>query len=142
MSSPDVRKDLRYIDQLGNVLTATSIIDSEIEDDIVAITSDDRLVSIRNCYRMAVGAAGTGEGANVAESVVFVEQLPAQAGLFNTINEGAAFIRDEVARRLEKGKAYKQWSQTAKMTLILISESPDDYAEAKEEGIVTYLQTI
>ena len=142
MSSPEVRKDLLYIDQLGNPLTAASILDSEIEDDIVAITSDDRLVTITNCYRMTVGAAGTGEGSQVSASVVFEVQQPAQAGLYCTIKEGAAFIHEEVARRREAGKAYKQWSQTAKMTLILISESPDDYAEAKEEGIVHYLQTI
>ncbi|MCP4528765.1 MAG: hypothetical protein GY833_23055 [Aestuariibacter sp.] len=142
MTKPECRKDLDYITQQGEPLTATQIIDSETEDDIVAITSDDRLVLITNCYRLSVGAAGTGEGTRVSESVEFTELLPPQAGLYRTIKEGAAYIHAEVTRRMEKGKAYKQWSQIAWTTLAIMSENPDELAEVLEDGLEDYLSTI
>ncbi len=142
MSKSETRKDLSYVDQFGMALTATSIIDSEVEDDIIAITSDDRVVSITHCFRLTTGAAGTGESARVSETVEFTECWPAQDGLFHTIKTGGQFIRDEVVRRQSQGKAFKRWSQIAWASLALMSESPDAYAEAKEEGIITYLSAI
>lgn len=139
MSKRESRSDLKYLDQKGFALTATSIIDSEVEDDIVAVTSDDRLVNIYNCSRLHVGAAGTGEGTRARETVEFTELLPPQEGLYRTIEAGAQFINEELKRRKENGKAFKQWEQTAWMTLAIISEDPDEYAEAKEDGIEDYL---
>ncbi len=133
--------DLRFVDQKGYPISVSEVIETPAEDEIIAISSDDRLVRIVDAMRIRVGS-GYGCGGTTSDSLFIIEiirQLP--SGSFSLIEELPRAIAMEKARRIEARKSWKRWYKRVQGAGYWLANDMDDedIHEAIKIGLAKYI---
>lgn len=79
-------------------------LEDENESSTIAVSPDDRILSVVAWQRIRTGAGGTAEGTIAAELWFWTSELGPFPGLYVRMTEFRGALRNEVARRASAGK--------------------------------------
>ncbi|MCZ4337617.1 hypothetical protein [Shewanella colwelliana] len=133
--------DLLFVEQNGYPITVGEVLETPEEDEIIAVSSDDRLVRIVDAMRLRVGS-GYGCGGTTVSAVFVIEairQLP--EGSFSLIQRLPETIMAEKNRRIEAKLAWKRWFNSVQGVGYWLANDMDDedITEALNIGLEQYL---
>ncbi|MCY9861509.1 hypothetical protein OTK49_03130 [Vibrio coralliirubri] len=135
----EVSSTLNFINHKGDPLTWSIIMESD-EEEMEAITSDDRIVVITNATSIGIGAAGTGESGRRKEQVWFNVVEPHVNGAFQGIITARKLIEKETDYRVANGIPHIRWYEGMIASLLMIAEDVDEYKTASMRGFYSYFQ--
>jgi hypothetical protein len=138
----EMTHQLEFIDQYGIPVSIFGFLESD--EDVIAISSDDRLVKLVDGARYRVGSGyGCGGTTSSAQWVLEeIKQLP--TGSFKFASSLLSTIKYEKERRIKNKLAWKRWYKNVQgvgFWLFDEEESDDFYIkEALNVGIEQYIQ--
>lgn len=105
----EVTNELTFIDQLGLPISIFCYLESDDDDDFIAVSSDDRLVKIVGATRFRVGS-GYGCGGTTSDALWEIKELRRlPPGSYEFASSIVSTIADEKRRRIESKQAWKRW---------------------------------
>ncbi|MCF2900955.1 hypothetical protein L1267_11120 [Pseudoalteromonas sp. OFAV1] len=138
----EITSELSFVDQQGFSISIFDVLDTE--DDIVAISSDDRLVKITGGLRIRVGSGYGCGGTTSSGEFEFEELRKLPKGSYELASLLITTISSEKERRLAEKIPWKRWYKKVHGAgyWLFDADDPDDYYinEALSLGVVRYIK--
>jgi len=140
---PEVADNLTFLDHDGYNISVYAYFELPEDEDVYAISSDDRLVKIVDAIKMRVGSGYGCGGSRVSAQWMIEEVRTLPKGSFDFMKSLPDAIENEKEFRIKSKKGWKRWYnnlQDIGLWLVDVSDDDNSYMEeALSVGVEKYI---
>ena len=133
------RTDLDFVDIYGYPISIHQLLEPDLEEDIIAFSSDNRVVKLTDAMRVSgISLAGCGGDGHSLWSFDVLHSH--QEGLWDVMSALHEAKKAEKARRIAKKISWKRWEKNAVSIGYDLVYDPEFVKEILSVGLEAYLR--